>query len=158
MYRKVVVKYSMLNKCYCGKEFITYPSKIKIGRGKYCSKLCEQKAFKGKHFSKDTEWKKGTMPWSFKGWRYTISRPNGRKYILLYKPEYSGSDKRGYIREHRYNMEIELGRKLLKTEIVHHLDGNTLNNNINNLEVMTKIEHDKMNVNLNIHRRWVERG
>ena len=100
---------------------------------------------------------KGQMPWSFKGFRYQISRPNGRQYILLYKPDYEGADIRGYIRQHRYNMEIHLGRKLLKSEIVHHIDGNTLNNIITNLQVMDKRDHDRMNVNLNVHKRWIKR-
>ena len=30
-------------------------------------------------------------------------------------------------------------------------------NNISNLELMDKKEHDRMNVNLNVHRRWIER-
>ena len=30
----------------CGEEFITYPSEIKLGRGKYCSKKCMGEAFK----------------------------------------------------------------------------------------------------------------
>jgi len=34
---------------------------------------------------------------------------------------------------------------------------NGLNNNRNNLELLSKKDHDRMNVNLNIHRRWFER-
>lgn len=47
------------------------------------------------------------------------------------------------IREHRYIMEQFLGRKLLKNEHVHHIDGNGLNNDINNLELLTNSEHQK---------------
>jgi hypothetical protein len=41
-------------------------------------------------------------------------------------------------------MQQHLGRKLLKEEIVHHIDHNKLNNDISNLCLMTRKEHDKM--------------
>ena len=44
----------MINKCLeCKKEFKTYPSKIKVGKAKYCSYFCYNKNKKG-------PWKKGT--------------------------------------------------------------------------------------------------
>lgn len=46
--------------------------------------------------------------------------------------------------EHRYIMEQYLGRKLKRNEVVHHKDGNKLNNDINNLELMTLSEHSRM--------------
>ena len=36
---------------------------------------------------------------------------------------------------HRYNAEKKIGRKLLSTELVHHIDGNKLNNDYDNLYV-----------------------
>lgn len=47
------------------------------------------------------------------------------------------------VRLHRYIMECYLGRKLTKDEIVHHKDGNKLNNNISNLELLSRAEHIK---------------
>src|ERR1035437_7181431 len=49
-----------------------------------------------------------------------------------------------YILEHVYIMEKHLNRKLLKHEIVHHKDGNRLNNTLDNLEVMTRSAHSKL--------------
>lgn len=49
----------------------------------------------------------------------------------------------GFIGKHIYAMEMHLGRKLDKGEIVHHKDENTLNNYIDNLQVMTIGEHIK---------------
>lgn len=48
-----------------------------------------------------------------------------------------------YVLEHRLVMEEHLNRKLLPGEVVHHIDGDRLNNNIENLEVMEKKEHDR---------------
>ena len=40
-----------------------------------------------------------------------------------------------WIAEHRYVVEKYIERKLKRTEIVHHIDGNKLNNNLENLYV-----------------------
>lgn len=41
-------------------------------------------------------------------------------------------------------MEEKLGRILRETEIVHHVDGNKLNNEISNLQVVTRAEHARI--------------
>ena len=45
---------------------------------------------------------------------------------------------------HREVMEEHLGRKLERWEEVHHIDENRLNNDISNLEVLSKSEHAKL--------------
>lgn len=45
------------------------------------------------------------------------------------------------MQEHRYIMENHLGRKLRKNELIHHIDGNPKNNDINNLQVMSWRNH-----------------
>lgn len=72
----------------------------------------------------------------------------GSKYAISLR----GTGTVGYIKEygkhqHRLVMEKKLGRKLTSNEIVHHVDDNKHNNNINNLKLLTRAEH------MNIHVR-----
>ena len=43
--------------------------------------------------------------------------------------------------QHTVIMENEIGRRLYQNEVVHHIDHNRSNNNISNLELMTRKEH-----------------
>lgn len=62
-----------------------------------------------------------------------------------------------HIHLHRLIAEKKLGRKLIKGEIVHHIDGNKKNNNIDNLEVMTQSEHARKH-SLDYHNKRKLRG
>lgn len=48
-----------------------------------------------------------------------------------------------HIDEHRYIMEQHLGRKLGRYEYVHHKNGNKRDNRLENLELMTPLEHNQ---------------
>ena len=50
------------------------------------------------------------------------------------------------ILEHIYVCEQFLGRKLNKNEVVHHIDGDKQNNNIENLIALTQEEHSKVHM------------
>lgn len=55
-----------------------------------------------------------------------------------------GATKRGYVLMHRVVMENHLGRLLKRGEIVHHIDHNKHNNDISNLELMSKSIHSAL--------------
>jgi predicted transcriptional regulator len=65
--------------------------------------------------------------------RWMIPAPSyylGKRYI-----------KNRYVYEHRFIMENYLGRLLETDEVVHHLNGNKLDNRIENLYVMSRADH-----------------
>lgn len=50
-------------------------------------------------------------------------------------------------------MEQYLGRKILLHEVVHHIDHDRLNNDIANLQIMTRGEHARFHAMENLHNR-----
>lgn len=68
---------------------------------------------------------------SWKGGRYF----DDDGYVLIYAPDHPHATKDGRVREHRLVMEQVLGRYLLPTEVVDHIDGQRANNDPSNLRV-----------------------
>ena len=100
----------------CNKEFKTYPSSIKYGRGKFCTKTC---ARSGQFASR---WVGGRR-----------LNHNGYPTIRV---------GRRYLFEHRLVMEAHLGRPLLDEEIVHHKNHIKTDNRIGNLVILSQSEHN----------------
>ncbi len=71
------------------------------------------------------------------------------RYILIYKSTHPFSDSHGYIREHRLVVEQYLSKKiglrifLGKSILVHHKNNKPWDNRIENLQIMTKKQHNK---------------
>jgi len=62
-----------------------------------------------------------------------------RGYRKVKMPDSSMADSKGYVFEHRKVMAEYLGRDLEKNEVVHHIDMDTLNNDINNLMLFDSV-------------------
>lgn len=65
-------------------------------------------------------------------------------YKVVYMPDHPHSRANGYVYEHILNAEKKIGCSLADNEVVHHIDGNKLNNSPDNLMVFSsQSEHDK---------------
>lgn len=95
----------------CLKMFTSYKHVNKT----YCSVDCSGK-IKGRHFT---------------GGR----RINGQGYVEIWSPYHPYVRGKGYVKEHRLVMEKHLKRFLDPKEVVHHKNGNKLDNRIENLEL-----------------------
>jgi hypothetical protein len=65
---------------------------------------------------------------------------NNFGYVLLRVPDHPQAHK-GYVREHRWVMEQKLGRRLLKSENVHHINHIKTDNRPENLVILSRREH-----------------
>lgn len=104
----------------CGQSYQTSPSNP---HSHYCSDKCRGLARRGENHP------------LYKGGCIHIR--NGYRCISV--------DGKGYM-EHRYVMEQHIGRSLLRSEHVHHIDGNRSNNALENLELIPASEHYKVHL------------
>jgi hypothetical protein len=58
---------------------------------------------------------------------------NKQGYVIVFFPSHPNSNKDGYILEHRLKVELKIKRLLKSEEVVHHIDSDKTNNNIENL-------------------------
>lgn len=72
----------------------------------------------------------------------TGPRPSGQRqpilrggYRYIYQPDHPYATKAGYMLEHRLVMEEKTGRHLLPGQVVHHVNGDSLDNRPKNLMV-----------------------
>jgi len=118
-----------------------------IKRKRFCSRQCLIKTINpGRFVKKPSEETRQKMRdaklrilaqgWKPTGWKkYDIPTRLSNHHDYLFK---------GNNRLHRLIAEQALGRKLTPGEIVHHKDENKLNNNLNNLEILSRSDHMKI--------------
>lgn len=94
------------------------------------------KNLKGIHLSSASEFKPGRKPHNWKGGRII-----NKGYYAVLSHGHPHATAIGYVLEHRLVMEKKLGRYLLPSEIVHHIDGDKLNNHPDNLCLITREKH-----------------
>ena len=76
----------------------------------------------------------------WKGGRFTDT--DG--YVLIKLPNHPRANNSGYVREHRLVMEFFLGRYLKPKELVHHINGIKNDNHIENLQLVSHAEHQRV--------------
>ena len=70
------------------------------------------------------------------------------KYRFQYCPHHPKANIWGFVQQHRLFAERRLGRYLLETEIVHHRNQDKLDNRLENLQVVTRSEHQAIHMKL----------
>ena len=121
----------------CGTPVYRRPSTLRMNKGKFCSRKCRNRAHPPTKCNAPPP-PKGAANWAWKG-GVTRFRKKGNyadvKYVRA--PEWAKpmARKDGYIMEHRLIMANRIGRLMSRTEVVHHLDHDPLNNDPMNLEL-----------------------
>jgi len=102
-------------------------------KGKSLSLSPEQK-------KKRSEFAKNRTAEQSSGWKGGRRRDT-KGYIRIYMPTHPYANTDGYVFEHRLVMESHLGRILLPTEVVHHINGIPDDNRIENLMLFSNQRH-----------------
>lgn len=115
---------------YCGKDYFVPPSTVKWNKLRghkrnFCTLTCSTSFYSGENAG---NWKGGRIV-------------TDREYVLVQDKDTDKPVAGSYRYEHRRVMEVAIGRRLKRNEHVHHKDGNKLNNDIDNLVLLTANEH-----------------
>ncbi|MDD5510675.1 MAG: HNH endonuclease [Dehalococcoidales bacterium] len=73
--------------------------------------------------------------------KHADKETNKEGYVLIYLPDHPYCNSHGRVLEHRLVMERRLGRYLLPSEHVHHIDGIRSHNEDSNLKLLSPSDH-----------------
>lgn len=73
--------------------------------------------------------------------RWNGGQKSSAGYVYLLRPNHPGTDKAGYIKRANLVWAESTGHHIVKGEVLHHKDGDKLNDDIDNLELMVATEH-----------------
>jgi hypothetical protein len=131
MYRgKKANKYMVKVTCsVCEKTGFKYINARNSNRS-ICSQECKNKIMSGEN------------SWNWSGGR-KYKRGHSGGHILKYVPDHPNARK-GWVPEHRLIVEKHIGRYLLPTEFIHHINCNMQDNRIDNLIIVDRWQHNKV--------------
>ncbi len=143
----------------CKKEFKTFMSLNKISCSHKCAcLLVKQNTYEkykkiclvcGKEFLPPRPKEGGTFcSYRCRGIDRRADKVNRNGYWYINVGNHPFRNKAKYVPEHHLVMESYLQRYVQPGEVVHHRDGDTANNNINNLKLMTDSEHKSFHAKL----------
>lgn len=101
---------------------------------------------KGLQRGNDGKFKKTRKIWKFKRWDhgYIRIKESGYKAFWVYRPDYPKSFENGYARRSHIVWWLKTGKVVPKGYVVHHKDGNSLNDKFSNLELMKFGKHSRL--------------